>query len=106
MPGDFEFTLDVTPLEGEQQLENNAQSRLVSVREEKVRVLLVASTPSYEYRFLKHMLERDSTVDVRYDAASGGAGWAIGGALAIVAALLGLLLVLRPHPDRDAEPAA
>ena len=65
VPGDFEFTLDVTPLEGEQQLENNAQSRLVSVREEKVRVLLLASTPSYEYRFLKHMLERDSTVDVR-----------------------------------------
>ena len=28
-------------------------------------MLLVASTPSYEYRFLKHMLERDSTVDVR-----------------------------------------
>lgn len=62
--GDFEFTVEVVPIDGEIQTENNRLTRLVRVREEKVRVLLAQAYPSYEYRFLKHMLERDTTIEL------------------------------------------
>jgi hypothetical protein len=62
--GDFEYAVEVTPLESESNRDNNRLSRTVSVREEKVRVLLVQSYPSFEYRYLKHMLQRDATIDL------------------------------------------
>ena len=48
----------------------------------------------------------DADVAVGYAAAQGRAGAAIGGALAIVVALITLLLAFRPHPDRDEDSAA
>ncbi len=64
-PGDFRFVLEVEPQEGEIQTENNRQERLVRVRKEKIRVLLVQADPSWEYRFLRNMLARDSTVELK-----------------------------------------
>ena len=49
----------------EKRPEDNHQERLVSVRKEQVRVLLVQSYPNYEFRYLKHMLERDSTIQLK-----------------------------------------
>ena len=39
-------------------------SRSVQVRDEKIRVLLVDGLPRYEYRFLRNMLDRDSTIEL------------------------------------------
>ena len=41
-----------------------AWSRTVSVRKEQIRVLLVQAYPNYEFRYLKNMLERDSTIQL------------------------------------------
>ena len=60
--GDFEYVVEALPLAEEDQAEDNRESRPVSVRKEQIRVLLVQSYPNYEYRYLKHMLQRDSTV--------------------------------------------
>lgn len=61
-PGEFEYVVEVEGQPEEEQTENNRQKRLVSVRKEQIRALLVQSYPNYEFRYLKHMLERDSTI--------------------------------------------
>lgn len=60
--GDFEFIVETPALPDEAQPENNRQERLVSVRKEQIRVLLAEGLPTYEYRFLKNLLERDATI--------------------------------------------
>lgn len=57
--GDFDFVVQVEPQPRELNVANNRLTRHVSVREEKLRVLLAQSYPSYEFRFLKNMLERE-----------------------------------------------
>ncbi len=63
--GEFEYVVEVEPAADEAQKENNRQQRLVSVRKEQIRVLLAQAYPSNEFRYLKHMLERDGTVKLR-----------------------------------------
>src|SRR5262249_34000206 len=60
--GEYEYVVEVEPLEGELQPDNNRQKRHVSVRKEQIKVLLVQAYPSYEFRYLKNMLERDTTI--------------------------------------------
>lgn len=62
--GDLEFVVEVQPLEREFRVDNNSERRQVSVRNEKIRVLLVESSPRYEYRYLKHLLEREKTIEL------------------------------------------
>jgi hypothetical protein len=62
--GDVTFVMEVEPLEREFQTRNNALEKQVSIREEKLRVLYVESYPRFEFRFLKHLLERDPTIDL------------------------------------------
>ncbi len=62
--GDVTFVMEVEPLEREFQTRNNSLERQVSIREEKLRVLYVESYPRFEFRFLKHLLERDPTIDL------------------------------------------
>ncbi len=62
--GDFRFVLEVEPRDDEVEADNNSQSRMVSVRREQIRVLLAQAYPSYEFRYLKNMLERDSTIEL------------------------------------------
>lgn len=62
--GEFDYVVAVESQSDETNPDNNAETRHVSVRAEKIRVLLADSTPRYEYRYLKHVLERDKTVDV------------------------------------------
>lgn len=64
-PGLFEFVFEVKPVKGEVNQKNNQQIGQVSVLDQKIRVLLVDSVPRYEYRYLKHLLERDKTVELR-----------------------------------------
>ena len=62
--GEFVYTLEIDPLERELQKENNRAGRTVSVRKEKLKVLLVDGEPRYEYRYLKNFLERDETIEL------------------------------------------
>jgi hypothetical protein len=63
--GEFRYTVEVDALPEEIQHANNRQQRDVSVRKEQIRVLLVQAYPNYEFRYLKHMLQRDSTIQLQ-----------------------------------------
>ena len=40
-------------------------TRTIEVRDDPVKVLLVQDAPSFEFKYLKHLLERDQTIDLR-----------------------------------------
>jgi hypothetical protein len=61
--GEFEYVVEVVPRAGEADVENNRLVRKITVREEVIRVLLVQATPSYEFRMLKQMLQRELNRD-------------------------------------------
>ena len=62
--GERTFVIEVDKLPRELQSENNRLERVVNVRKEKLRVLVVDSEPRYEFRYLKNYLERDETIDL------------------------------------------
>ena len=61
-PGDFEYRLEVTPLPQESNVANNVQSARVHVKRERLKVLLAEAFPRREFRYLKHLLEREKTI--------------------------------------------
>jgi len=62
--GEREFVLEVDPRPRELQVDNNRIERVVSVRKEKLKVLVVEGEPRYEFRYLKNYLEREETIDL------------------------------------------
>jgi hypothetical protein len=64
--GTGEFTLKVTvPKHPDEQLvDNNTLSAPIAIREEKLKVLVVESTPRWEYRYLRNALSRDPGIDL------------------------------------------
>src|SRR5262249_37720597 len=62
--GDFTITLEVPKHSDETLTDNNKLSAPLSVREEKLRVLLVESYPRWEYRYLRNALSRDPGVNL------------------------------------------
>jgi hypothetical protein len=64
-PGEIEVAIDVPPLPGESNRDNNRETRHVSIRKEKIRVLLADSSPRWEFRYLKAFFERDPTVSLK-----------------------------------------
>ncbi len=62
--GDSTYTASIEPLEGEFRTDNNASSTEIVVAAEKIGVLIVAGGPSYDYRFLNALIERDPTFAV------------------------------------------
>lgn len=64
--GQFQYTLRATPrsTDNGREVEASELSHLLTVREGRLKVLLAAAYPNYEYRYLKHLLERDSTVEI------------------------------------------
>lgn len=62
--GEFDYVLHVAEQPKETNLRNNSEQRHVSVREERIRLLLVDSAPRYEFRYLKQLLERDKTIEL------------------------------------------
>ena len=64
VPGEFDLVLQIVPPADETNKENNHETRHVSVREEKIRVLLADGLPRYEFRFLKQLLERDKSIEL------------------------------------------
>jgi hypothetical protein len=63
--GELDLSIEVPPLPEESNRENNRETRHLSVRKEKIRVLLADSSPRWEYRYLKSLLERDPTVSLK-----------------------------------------
>ena len=57
-PGNLRLIVEALPVPGEKLTENNALQRTLEVRDQAIQVLLVQQSPSYEFRFLKSLLER------------------------------------------------
>jgi hypothetical protein len=62
--GRFVYTVDVPVLESESVADDNSKQVTVNVIESRTRVLLVSGGPSWEYRFLSRLLERDESVNL------------------------------------------
>lgn len=58
------YTIQVPVLESETVSEDNSRTVSVNVIEAQTRVLLIAGGPSWEYRFVTRLLQRDETFDV------------------------------------------
>ena len=58
--GDFTYVVEVDPFDDEPNHDNNRLSRRISIRNSTIRVLLVQSSPSYEFRYLKSLLFRST----------------------------------------------
>ena len=65
-PGAMTYVARTRPLDGELVRTDNEREILpaVQILDDKMRVLVVSGGPTYDYRFLTRMLERDKTVDV------------------------------------------
>jgi hypothetical protein len=64
-PGELDVAIDVPPLPNESNRDNNRETRHISIRKEKIRVLLADSSPRWEFRYLKTLFERDPTVSLK-----------------------------------------
>jgi hypothetical protein len=62
--GDFTVSLEVPRHGDETILDNNEGSAPISIREEKLRVLVVEALPRWEYRYLRNALSRDPGVEL------------------------------------------
>jgi uncharacterized membrane protein len=62
--GDFTVTLEIPQQPGETVADNNSLTVPISIREEKLHVLVVESTPRWEYRYLRNALSRDPGVEL------------------------------------------
>jgi hypothetical protein len=75
-PGEYDYTLEISPLADETSVENNRITQHVTVVKQEIKVLFVQSYPNYEFRFLKHLLERDHTIKVSVVLQESDAGYA------------------------------
>lgn len=62
--GDYVFAVRVPRLENEMLPDDNEKSTPVRVLSNKARVLIVAGSPTWEYRLASQLLIRDQTIDV------------------------------------------
>jgi len=63
-PGTYIYSVKITPEEGEQHEADNSDDVVVNVLDNKARVLLVSGGPTWQYRTLRPLLQRDDTIDV------------------------------------------
>jgi len=63
--GELDVAIEIPPLPEESNHDNNRESRHVSVRQEKIRVLLADSSPRWEFRYVKTLFERDPTISLK-----------------------------------------
>jgi len=64
-PEVYEYTIRIPELPNEAVLENNAQTFRVSVKKDKLHVLVVEDQPRFEERFLVNYLKRDRRVQLQ-----------------------------------------
>ncbi len=63
--GNFSLTVRIVPLEDEVSKDNNQRTLALHVREQRLKILLAAGEPNYDYRFLKDLLQREEFVELR-----------------------------------------
>lgn len=63
--GDVPVIIEAVEIPQESNTANNRESRRISVRDEKLRVLLVDQQPRWEFRQLKDLLGREKTVELK-----------------------------------------
>ncbi len=64
-PGKFTYTVKIQSIEDESETGDNAMtSSEVEVVDEKVKVLLIAGSPTWEYRFVQRLLQRDGAISL------------------------------------------
>jgi len=56
------LTVSVTPLQGEENAQNNALTRLVTVEKRKPRILYIEGEPKWEYKFIRRAMDEEKTV--------------------------------------------
>ncbi|MEM7476497.1 MAG: vWA domain-containing protein [Planctomycetota bacterium] len=61
--GEIPLEIRASPLLGESDLSNNSLTTSIQVQNRAIKVLLVQGSPSYEFRFLKHFLQRSQQVE-------------------------------------------
>lgn len=64
-PGELDLIVAVVPAENELNRDNNRELRHVSVRSGRIRTLLADTSPRYEFRYLKHLLERENSIELK-----------------------------------------
>ena len=57
-PGEMKYVVEIVAPSGDSNSKNDFQPRVVDVRDETIRVLLVQDYPNYEFRYLKNLLSR------------------------------------------------
>ncbi len=62
--GRYLYAVEVPVMEFETVADDNSKQATVTVIDARTRVLLISGTPSWEYRYLTRLLERDETFDV------------------------------------------
>lgn len=62
--GDFTLKVTIPKHSDETLVDNNEMSAPISIRQEKLRVLVVETYPRWEYRYLRNALSRDPGVEV------------------------------------------
>ena len=62
--GSFRFSVSVPPVPDELSTENNKAVHVLTVKDEKTKLLFVAGQPSYFYRYLKNTLLVDASVEL------------------------------------------
>ncbi len=63
--GELDLVLEAVALPREANVTNNSEMRHVSVRDEKIRVLLADYLPRWEFRELKALLEREKSIELK-----------------------------------------
>ena len=62
--GEFAYTISIAPRLGEALADNNRVDFPLSVVRDKIRVLLVCGSPTWNYRFLRQALKLDPSIDL------------------------------------------
>jgi hypothetical protein len=62
--GEITYIIESVPKDREQSTADNRVERKVTVKKEKLKILLVDGQPRFEYRYLKNFLEREETIDL------------------------------------------
>jgi hypothetical protein len=62
--GTYGFSLSIPPQPGEQITENNHKEFKIDVQRDKIRVLTLSGSPSWNYRFLRMALKQDPLIEL------------------------------------------
>ncbi|MEI6424941.1 MAG: hypothetical protein WCP55_22200, partial [Lentisphaerota bacterium] len=65
LKGAFQLKAEMSAMPGEVTTENNIYIKNIRVIDEKIKILMVFGTPSWEYRYLMGAFERDKRVEVK-----------------------------------------